>query len=179
NETGVHHRGRNRICAQGQTAYGVVVEVGRDREHHPARQGGTSAAEQHPPQVDVPGRVLSRGQHEVPADHGLVVDHFQEIVAVAHAWQRNPGEPPHWNPQVIALGAPGTRGVGPGERPPEPRCWPGGRSPEPAVLARGGDPRNRRCWPGGATPGTGGVSRGSDPPEPPVTSWPRDSVARP
>src|SRR5262249_5278678 len=125
------------------------------------------------------GRVLSRGQHEVPADHGLVVDHFQEIVAVAHAWQRNPGEPPHWNPEVIALGAPGTRGVGPGDRPPEPRCWPGGRSPEPAVLARGAIPGTRGVGPGGRPPEPAVLAVGATPRNPPVTSWPRDSVARP
>jgi hypothetical protein len=84
NESGVHHRRRNRICAQGQTTDGVVAEVGRDREHHPARQGGARTAEQDPPQVDVARRAPSRGQHEVPADHGLVVDHLQQIVTVTH-----------------------------------------------------------------------------------------------
>jgi len=89
NGRGVHHRGRYRIGAQGEPAYGVVVEAGCCRQHHPAGQRRAAAAQQDPAQVDVPGRALSRGEYEVAPHHGFVLDHAQQVISVGHELQRN------------------------------------------------------------------------------------------
>ncbi len=81
---GVHHRGRNRVCAQGQPAYRRVVEARGEIAHHPAGQCRAGPAEQYPAQVDVPGRALPGGQHEIAVHHGLVLDQTQQVLAVAH-----------------------------------------------------------------------------------------------
>jgi hypothetical protein len=82
----VQHRGGDRVGSQREPADGVVAEVGGGRQHDAARQRSGLAAEQHPPQIDIPGRALPGRQHEVTVHDCLVLDHAQKIVAVVHSW---------------------------------------------------------------------------------------------
>jgi hypothetical protein len=72
----VHHGGGHRVGTQREPADGVVGQVGGEVQHHLAGQRRASPAEQDPPQVDVPARLLPRRQHEVTVHDRVLPDCF-------------------------------------------------------------------------------------------------------
>jgi membrane protein DedA with SNARE-associated domain len=81
---GGQHRVRDGVGAEGQPAHCVVGQVGGGFQQQPARQGRQSAVEKHSPKVDVGGRTLPGGEHEIPVQYALLLDGSQQQVTIVH-----------------------------------------------------------------------------------------------
>jgi hypothetical protein len=84
---GVHHRGRNWVGPERETANGREVQVLGQVKHDPASQRSSDAVKQHSPQVNVPIGVMARRENYLSMDDPLRLDLGKKLSPVG---QRRP-----------------------------------------------------------------------------------------
>ena len=76
----MHHRGRDRVSAEGEAADGIEVEIRGQFAHDLTNKWRCNAVKGHPTQVNVVIGLSSARENHLAAHHGLLDDLVTELI---------------------------------------------------------------------------------------------------